>query len=748
MESCRRIAVQLRVPLRSYLISAALIVWGTLAAGDSVAQEPTTAPVAPVRAVTEEYFDSKVSDPYRYMENLTDPEVVAWFKAQDAYTRSVLSTIPGRAAMLARIKQFDRSGPPRVFDVQRYQSGRYFYQKRLPDENVAKLYERIGLQGPERLLVDPDKYVMKPDEHYTLDYYVPSFDGSYVAYGVSPSGSEDAVIHILNLRTGKETGELIDRSWYGGISWLPDGQSFLHVRFQKLSSGADPTERRLKSRVYLHKVGTDPESDLPIFGYGVNSGIDLDPADSCSVLSDPRTRYALAFVNHGFNNDLTVYATPLESMGKATVNWQKIIDVDDGVVNLDVRRDDLYLITHKDAPRFKVIRVSLSHPAPVKAQVVIPPSEAVIMNVTAMADALYIQELDGGIGRLLRLPYTEDAAQKIPLPFDGRIVLDGGDSRLDGVVFDLSSWTKAPKIFEYLPKENRVGDTKLQPMGAFDEPADVESTEARVPSYDGTLIPLSIVFKKGTQLDGSHPTLLIGYGAYSITLEPRFDPRLLAWFEQGGIMAVAHVRGGGEHGEEWHQGGMMQNKPNTWRDFIACAEYLIKAGYTSSAKLAGQGGSAGGILIGRAFTERPELFAAALDDVGLSDMIRDMFSPDGPLNVPEYGDLKTKQGFQNLFEISAYYHVKDGVHYPAVMITAGMNDPRVVPWEPGKMAARLQAATASGKPVLLRIDYQGGHGNIGGTRAAAQELFADQWSFLLWQFGVPGYQPAKLDSGQ
>ena len=748
MESWRLTLVPLQVPLRRYLISVVTIVWGAVAVGRSAAQTSTAAPVAPVRVVTEEYFGTKVSDLYRYMENVTDPEVVAWFKAQDAYTRSVLSTIPGRTAMLARIRQFDQSGPPRVFDVQRYQGERYFYQKRLPAENVAKLYERIGPQGPERLLVDPNKYVMKPDEHYTLNYYVPSFEGRYVAYGVSPSGSEDAVIHVLDLKAGKESGELIDRSWYGGISWLPDGRSFFHVRFQKLARGADPTERRLKSRVYLHRVGADSESDLPIFGYGVNSGIDLDPADSCSVLSDPRTQYALAFVNHGFSNDLTVYATPLESIGKATVKWRKIIEVDDGVVNLDVRGDDLYLITHRGAPRFKLIRVSLSHPDLAKAQVVIPPSEAVITNVSAMTDALYIQELDGGIGRLLRLPYSEDAAQTIPLPFDGRIVLDGGDPRLDGVVLDLSSWTKAPKIFEYLPKENRVVDTKLQPLGAFDEPADLQSTETKVPSYDGTLIPLSIVFKKGAQLDGLHPTLLIGYGAYSITLEPRFDPRLLAWFERGGIMAVAHVRGGGEYGEEWHQGGMMQNKPNTWRDFIACAEYLIKAGYTSSTKLAGQGGSAGGILIGRAFTERPELFAAVLDDVGLSDMIRDMFSPDGPLNVPEYGDLKTKQGFQNLFEISAYYHVKDGVHYPAVMITTGMNDPRVVPWEPGKMAARLQAATASGKPVLLRVDYQGGHGTIGGTRAAAQELFADQWSFLLWQFGVPGFQPGNLDSGQ
>jgi prolyl oligopeptidase len=698
--------------------------------------------------VSEDYFGTKISDPYRYMEDLQDPEVVKWFSEQDAYTRLVLSWIPGREALLKRIQQLDESGPPRVFDFQRYQNQRCFYEKRLANENIAKLYTRTGLQGPEKLILDPDRYSTKSDEHYTLNYYAPSLDGQFVAHGISPSGSEDAVIRVLDLTTGKDTNESIDRSWYGGISWLSDGQSFFHVRFQKLPPGAEPAERRLKSRVFLHKVGTDPERDLPVFGFGVNRGIDLDPSDSCGVVSDPHISYAVAYVNHGFSTDLTLYIAPLESIGKASIKWQKIIDVEDGVVNFDARRDDLYLITHKNAPRFKVIHVSLSRPDLANAQVVVPDGEPVITNVVAMADALYIQELDGGIGKLLRLPYSTEMAQNVPLPFDGSFGMAGGDPRLDGILFGLTSWTKAPKIFEYIPKDNRVVDTKLQPLGAFDEPAEVESKETRAPGYDGTLVPLSLIYKKGIKFDGSHATLLVGYGAYSITIDPEFNPRYLAWIEQGGVLAFAHVRGGGEYGEEWHKSSMLQNKPNTWRDFIACAEYLIKQGYTSSAKLAGQGGSAGGILIGRTFTERPELFAAAISDVGLSDMIRDMFSPDGPLNVPEYGDLKDQQGFQNLFEISAYYHVRDGVHYPAVMITTGMNDPRVVPWEPGKMAARLQAATASGKPVLLRVDYHGGHGTIGGTKTQAEELAADKWSFLLWQFGVPAYQPVKSGSGE
>lgn len=707
----------------------------------SSAATPST-PVASVRVVVDEYFGTKVSDPYRYMEKLDTPEVQQWFKQQDDYTRFALSQIPGRTALLAKIKQFDQTGPPRILSMLRYADNKIYYEKRLPDEDVAKLYVRTGLQGQDQLLVDPNGYSTEPGQHSTLNYYVPSYDGRYVAYGVSPSGSEDAVIHILDTSTGHETGETIDRSWYGGISWLPDQKSFLHIRFQKLPDGADPTERRLKSRVFVHRVGTDPETDVAVFGYGVVEGISLDPSDSPTVLSLPGIPFALAYVNHGFDNDLTIYRTSAETLGKPGAKWEKIVDHEDGVVNFDVHEDDFFLITHKDAPRFKIVRTSVAHPDLTHAQTVIPPGEAVITTLSAMADALYVQKLDGGVGKLWRVNYPEGPAQEISLPVSGSIDLIGGDPRLQGIFFGLAAWTKASKIYAYVPQSATVLDTKLQPVGAHDDPPDLQSVETKAPSYDGTMIPLSIIFKKGIKLDGSHPTLLNGYGAYSITIDPYFSPRWLAWLERGGVLAIAHVRGGGEYGEEWHRAGMLQNKPNTWRDFIACAEYLVKSGYTSPSRLAGQGASAGGILIGRAFTERPDLFAAVLDDVGLSDMIRDMFSPDGPLNVTEYGGLNTEEGFRNLLEISAYYHVKDGGHYPAVLITTGMNDPRVVPWEPGKMAARLQTATGSKKPVLLRVDYQGGHGTIGGTRAQVQELLADQYSFLLWQFGDPDFQPS------
>ncbi len=677
------------------------------------------------------------------MENTNDPAVQAWFKAQNDYTRAALVKIPGRRLLLERIQQLDQSAAAKVSEVQRFKGDRYYYKKLLADEQISKLYERVGLSGEEKLLIDPNTFVTAPGTHYSLDYFSPSFDGRYIAYGVSVSGSEDAIIHILDRSTGRDTGETIDRSWYGFPSWMPDQQSFLHNRFQKPGEGADPNERRLRSRVYLHRVGTDPERDVAIFGYGVHPEIKLEPYDASFVSTDPRTNFAVAVVQHGFMNESDLYIAPVAALDKPDLHWKKLCDSQDQITFFEVRGDDIYLLTHKNAPRFKVIRTSLSHPDLAKAQVVIPEGEAVILGVVAAPDGLYVQELDGGIGKLVKAEYSNYAFETVVLPVKGTLELFGGDPRLPNLVMGLSSWTTAYHIYKYDSAINKVADTGLVPAGPFDDPPDIEAEEVKVPTGSGTMIPLSIVHKKGMKLDGTNPTLLSGYGAYGINMQPFFSSRWLAWLERGGVLATAHVRGGGEYGEDWHQGGMLENKPNTWRDFIACAEYLIKRGFTSPSKLAGQGGSAGGILIGRAFTERPDLFAAALDDVGLSDMIRDMFSPDGPLNVPEYGDLKTRNGFKLLLEISAYYHVSDHVHYPAILLTTGMNDPRVVPWEPGKMAARLQAATASGKPILLRVDYQGGHGGVGATKSQMEELTADQWSFLLWQFGDSQFQPKQ-----
>jgi len=702
-------------------------------------------PPAPVRVVVDDYYGNKIADPYRYMEDLKSPEVQAWFKRQNDYTRAVLARIPGRDALLRRITELDNGAVARLYDYRRLPGERYFYQKRLATEDVGKLYVRDGLTGTERVLVDPAKITPAGSPSFVINYYATSFDGSKVVYGASPGGSEDAVMHIVDVATGRESPETIDRGWWAGPTFLPDGRSFVYNRMQKMTATTPANDRELKSKLYLHVIGTDPEQDRAIFGYGLSPRVKVEPADIPQIYISPISAYAFAALFHGTQNEFTMYAAPITSLNSDNIPWRKLFDIDDAVTAWDIRGDDLFLTTHKGAQRFKVIVTSLSKPDLAHARTVVPETQAVVRGENVAADALYVLLLDGGIGKIERVPFTGGgigAPQILTLPITGNVWMDAVDVRLNGLLLGITSWNRAPSDFLYDPSTNRVTDTGLQPLGPYDSPQDIVAEEVKATSYDGTEVPVSIVHRRDIALDGSHPTLLEGYGAYGITLDPYFDPKFLAWFEKGGVLAIAHVRGGGEYGQAWYEAGKGPTKHNTWRDFIAAAQYLVDHKYTTPARLAGEGGSAGGITIGRAITDRPDLFAAAIDEVGVTDALRAEESPNGAPNIIEFGTTKTKEGYDALYEMSSYHHVKDVTAYPAVMVVTGINDPRVAPWEPGKMAARLQAATSSGKPVLLRVDYEAGHG-FGSTKTQREQLLADEWSFLLWQFGVPEFKPVR-----
>jgi len=700
---------------------------------------PTNPPVATIENVTNVYYGTAVVDPYQYMEDLSNSNVVAWVKAQNDYTHFLLDRIPGRAALLARIQVLDNAVTARVEDVRRMPDGRYFYLKRLPQDNTFKLYVRQGLAGTETLLFDPEKFAKAAGKPFAINYYEPSLDADYVACGLSAAGSEDAVIHLLETATGREVDKPIDRAQFGGVSWRPDGKSYFYNRLQKMEPGMPETERYQKSRVFLHVIGADADREPPAFGYEVSPRVKMDPADDPFVSVFPGSKYAIGSIEHGTQNEVTLYAAPLALLGKPNTPWRKICDVDADVTDFAVKEKEIFLLTHKDAPRFKVIATSVTEPDLAAARTVVPTGNAVVTALAVARDALYVQLRDGGIGRLWRVPF-HGKIEPVQLPFDGSVSMVAVDPRLAGTWLELGTWTKADQIYAYDPETKKITNTSLQPLGEFDAPDNLESVEVKARSYDGEMIPLSIVYRRGIKLDGSNPTLLWGYGAYGISQDPVYGPVLLAWYEKGGVFALAHVRGGGEYGEDWYKGGYKQTKPNTWKDFIACAEYLVEHKYTSPDRLAGTGGSAGGILIGRAITERPDLFGAAIIQVGCLDMLRIETTPNGVPNIPEFGSVKTAEGFKELYEMSAYAHVQDGTNYPAVMLTTGINDPRVEPWQSAKMAARLQAATTSGKPVLLRVDYEAGHG-IGSTKKQNEVLRADVWSFLLWQFGLPGFQP-------
>ena len=699
----------------------------------------STPPVAPVRPVTDDYFGTKVTDNYRWMEDMKSPELRDWMKAQNDYTRAQLDRIPGRPALLAEINQYDNART--VVDSLQVFGGRYFYRKILSGEENFKLYTRDIKGGEERMLVDAER--LRPADskaHYALDYFLASWDGKYVAYGVSAGGSENSVLRVMDVDTGRDLPEVIDRAQFGVSAWLGDSRSFFYLRRQKLAPNDPPTAKYLNMKVYLHKLGDDPDKDVAVLGRGVTPQVEITESDFPIVIYSPASPWLVALVRHGVQNEFPIYVAKLSDLAGAKTPWTKVVGDDDEVSNFDIHDSTLFLMTHHNASRYKVVSVDMAHPDMAAAKTILPATEVVLRNIATAKDGLYVQELDGGIGRMVRVPFAGGKPEAVSLPFEGSIAEMFVDPREPGAWVMTESWVRPPTYLR-AGAGMKTADLQLIPKPTFDY-SDLESIEVKAPAADGTMIPLSIVYKKGLQKDGARPTYLQGYGSYGITLDPAFAPRYFPWLERGGVFAISHIRGGGEYGEDWHNAGRKLTKQNTIGDFIACAEYLVKNKYTSPAHLAGEGGSAGGITVGGALTQRPDLFAAILDDVGMSNALRAEIQTNGPANIPEFGTVKTEEGFKGLYAMDAYAHVKDGTHYPAVMLTTGINDPRVDSWEVAKMTARLQAATSGGKPILLRVDYDAGHG-FGSGRAQRDQLLSDEQSFALWQFGDAEFQPKK-----
>ncbi len=688
-------------------------------------------PKAPVREVKDTYFGQTITDSYRWMEDLQAVEIKEWMKAQADYARTYLDKLPMRDEILKELNDLSDVGV-RVNDVRR-RGNLYFYTRRAPNENDFKLYVRKGLNGTERLLVDPEK-LSSMGKRYSLGAWNTSWDGKYVSYIISVGGAENGELRVVEVETGRDLGERIDRTRFGGGSWLPDGKSFLYQRMQKLPAGAPATDLYQKRRIYLHKLGTNPDTDKPIFGFDVNPSIKFDQKLTPSVLTEPSWKYVFLRVNSGVSPNSEFYVTSLDALKQTPVPWRKLANFDDQVSGVSIHGEDLYLQTYKNTPRYKIIRTSLLKPNLQQAETVFPASEAVVEDFKVQKDALYVQTLDGGNRKIWRVDYKNKQTEPLKLPYEGSASFGFNPADMEGIFFNLVSWTKSRALFVYEPNNGIAKDTKLVPPIPINM-SDIEFVNAKAKSYDGTMIPLVIMYKRGLKRDGTNPVLMDGYGAYGVeNISPIFAPYALPWLNRGGAIVWTGVRGGGEYGEQWHQAGFQKTKPNTWRDFIACAEYLIKEKYTSPQNLGIQGTSAGGILISNAIAERPELFGAAIINVGLNNALRAETTANGVPNIAEFGSFKTQSGFKALLAMDGYYKIEKGVKYPATLLTHGINDPRVEPWMSAKMAAQLQTASTSGKPVLLRIDYDAGHGQ-GSTKQQHNEKRADTYAFLFQQLG-------------
>jgi prolyl oligopeptidase len=711
-----------------------------LAASFAAAAQPSP-PTAPTGPATDTYFGTVVTDPYRNLENLKDPAVATWMKAQSQYARQTLDALPGRASLINQMQAIDARKGARVTDLRVADNNRYFYLKIRPEDQQPRLYCRDGYRGTEVLLFDPEHF--EAGKVFAINSFSSSYDGGKVAFNISEKGSELGRILILNVGTKQLYPEqiLLNR---GSGEWLPDNNSFTYTP----NNNADlkDTAARLNTQSRLHRVGTPATQDQVVFSRQLNPTLDIQASDYPFAGIDRDSQLALGLL-YSVDRYLHAYYAPAASLTKPNVPWQPLFRPADEATNYASDGQFIYFTSSKNAPHQQLLRTPVSHPDAAHAEVLVPENADEALNddqLVATRDGLYFVRTRHGVeARLYFVPKGSKTVQELKLPRPaGNLTLESKNARASDLWVTTVGWTSDRQRYRYEVATKQFKSEPLSSEIRYPEFADLVVEELMVPSHDGVGVPLSVIYKKGTIRDGRAPLLMLGYGAYSKSTGPFFYPPYLLWAQQGGILAVAHVRGGGELGEAWHKAGQKTTKPNTWKDFIASAEYLVKNQYTSSGKIAINGGSAGGILIGRALTARPDLFAAAIPEVGCLNAVRMENSPNGPVNTPEFGTVAKEDECRALLEMDAYLHLVPGTQYPATLVTAGFNDPRVIAWQPAKFAARLQASTTSGKPVLFFTDYEAGHGH-GDSKQKQFEVMADLLAFGLWQTGAPAFQASS-----
>ena len=724
----------MRISLRLF-VAILLLTAAALAQGPSIPKPPD----APKRPVTDEYQGVKVTDDYRWLENWDDPTTKQWSAAQNARTREYLDHLPARPAIKEQIRQLINASSASYYDLQ-FRGGTLFAMRYQPPQQQPAL---VALHSPDdpssaKVIFDPNTASSKGST--AVDFYVPSLDGKYVAAALSENGSEDSNGRIFEVATSKELPDAVPRVNFatagGSIAWKADSSGFYYTRYPQ-GNERPPEDANFYQQVYFHKLGSDPKQDTYVIGkeFPRIAEIQLYTSDDGGWL--------LAAVAHGDGGQFAHYL--MNSSG----HWTQVTHFEDGIVSVKVGADDaLYLLSRKNAPRGQILRLPLAHLDLSEAKVIVPQSSgsgsdesarASIEKFLPTAGHLYVVDILGGPSRLRVFDTNGLSSTTVSPPVSaiGQIVSIGGGD----VLFYLSTYLQPAAWW----RVHGSGKRDLTRTALF-ETSPVKFDDAEVVrdfavSKDGTHVPVNIIRRKGIKLDGSNPTLLYGYGGYGINEKPFFLGSFArTWLDQGGVYVTANLRGGGEYGEEWHKAGNLTRKQNVFDDFIAGAQYLIEQKYTSPAHLAILGGSNGGLLMGAALTQRPDLFRAVVSFVGIYDMLRVELDPNGAFNVTEFGTVKDPEQFKALYAYSPYHHVKDGTAYPAILFLTGDNDHRVNPMQSRKMTGRLQAASSSDHPILLRTTSSAGHG-IGTALDEEIEQDADVFSFLFDQLGIR-YLPA------
>ena len=679
------------------------------------------APATRTENVVEKIHGVEVRDPYRWLENGESAEVKAWTDEQNRRMRERLDAVPGRKWLEERLWQWQETGSLGAPVVRgKGQSIRLFHTRRTGKQNQPVLYVRDGKSGKDRALLDVNQ--LASDGNQALDWWYPSEDGALLAYGVSSSGDEDSILRVRDVATGRDREDTIPHARACSLAWLPAGDGFYYTRYP--APGSVPAgEEHYHRHVFFHRLGTDPAADAKIFGEGLgfSSWANLDLS--------PDGRWLAVEVTEGWSkSEIFLFDThkreapiPVITGKSAIFNLVEVLD------------DRLLVVSNEGAPHYQLWQIDPRKPEREHWKLVIPEGEDILESV-AVANgklvALYLRDASSRVrvfsnqGKLLR---------EIALPGLGTVSSLHAHHDQRDIYFPFTSFLIPTKVLRY---DVSAGKTSLwQELTAPVDTAQFTVEQVRYPSKDGTSVPMFLVHKKDLVRDASNPTLLYGYGGCNVNLTPGFAAWVGPFIERGGVYAVANLRGGGEYGEAWHRAGMLESKQNVFDDFAAAAEYLIREKITAPERLAISGRSNGGLLVAAAITQHPELFKAAVCGVPLTDMVRYHLLQIARLWIPEYGSTENPDQFPFLYAYSPYHHVKDGTAYPATLVFSAESDTRVDPMHARKFAARLQAATSSRAPILLRIEGKAGHG-AGKPMAKIIEQYTDEFSFLFEELGI------------
>jgi prolyl oligopeptidase len=683
-----------------------------------------SAPDTPKKPVSTDYHGVTVEDPYQWLEADDDSQVKAWSDAENQQTRKYLDGSPDRAAIEKQLQEWYAKTSPNYSSLVS-RPGILFAMKFQPPKQQPLLVTLASADDlkSEKVVLDPN--VLDTKGTTTIDWFVPSLDGKYLAISLSKGGSEDGTLHFYETATGKALPDTVAHVQFptagGSAAWNADGTGVFYTRFPRKGERPD-ADLNFYQQIYFHKLGTPDSEDK----YSI--GKDFPRIAEITLAASHDGKYILATVANGDGGDFAHYL--LEPDGK----WKQVTQFSDQIKLARLGRDDaLYLLSRANAPRGTILRLPLDAPELKNAAEIVAAGEAVIEKIVPSKEALYVGDLLGGPSQIRRFDLNGKNQTTIPIPqissVQEMLALEDGS-----LLFRAVSYTEPAAWFHSPNGKTEPVKTALLSTSPVSF-ADIEVRREFATSKDGTKIPLNILSRKGMKRDGNNPTLLYAYGGYGISMSPNFDFTRRLWFDRGGVYVVANIRGGGEFGEEWHKAGNLTKKQNVFDDFAAAAQYLINENYTRPGKLAIQGGSNGGLLMGAVLTQHPDLFRAVVSSVGIYDMLRVELAPNGAFNVTEFGTVKDPEQFKALYAYSPYHHVVDGTKYPAVLMMTGANDGRVAPYHSRKMTARLLAANKSGNPILLRTSSSAGHG-IGTALSERIKQSADIFSFLFAQLGM------------